>query len=86
MQMIIALACIKMGITPVQAINAATINAAHAIGMAHRLGSIEPGKQADMIILGIRDYNELPYYFGMNHVTMTIKRGKVVMENKRLIP
>lgn len=86
MQMIITLACIKMGMTPVQAINAATINAAHAIGMAHRLGSIEPGKQADMIILGIRDYNELPYYFGMNHVTMTIKRGTVVMENKRLIP
>jgi len=85
MQMMIALACLKMGMTPAQAINAATINAAHAIRMAHRFGSIEVGKQADMIILDIRDYNQLPYYFGMNHVETTIKKGRVVVENKRLM-
>lgn len=85
MQMIITLACIKMGMTPAQAINAATINAAHAIGMAHRFGSIEVGKQADMIILDIQDYNQLPYYFGMNHVKTTIKNGRVVVENKQLM-
>ena len=85
MQMMITLACLKMGMTPAQAINAATINAAHAIGMAHRFGSIEVGKQADMIILDIRDYNQLPYYFGMNHVKTTIKKGRVVVENKRLM-
>ena len=83
--MMITLACLKMGMTPAQAINAATINAAHAIGMAHRFGSIEVGKQADMIILDIRDYNQLPYYFGMNHVKTTIKKGRVVVENKRLM-
>lgn len=85
MQLIITMACLKMGLTPAQAINAATINAAHAIGMAHRLGSIEVGKQADMIILDIQDYNQLPYYFGTNHVQTTIKRGKVVVENRQLM-
>ncbi len=85
MQMIITLACLKMGMTPAQAINAATINAAHAIGTAHRVGSIEAGKQADMIILDIQDYHHVPYYFGMNHVETTIKKGRVVVENKQLM-
>jgi imidazolonepropionase len=85
MQMIIALACLKMGMTPAQAINATTINAAHAIGMAQLFGSIEVGKQADMIVLDIQDYNQLPYYFGVNHVKMTIKKGRVVVENRRLV-
>lgn len=81
MQMIITLACLKMGMTPAQAINAATINAAHAIRVAHRVGSIETGKQADMVILDIQDYNQLSYYFGINHVKTTIKKGRVVAEN-----
>lgn len=85
MQMMIALACLKLGMTPAQAINAATINGAHAVGMAHRLGSIEAGKQADLIILDVLDYNHLPYYFGTNHVTAVVKKGKLVVENKRLV-
>lgn len=85
MQMIITLACLKMGMTPAQAICAATINGAHALGMAHQVGSIETGKQADMIILDLPDYKQLPYYFGRNHVAITIKRGKVVMQNKRFM-
>lgn len=85
MQMMVTLACLNMGLTPAQAINATTINAAHAIGMAHRFGSIEIGKQADMIILDVRDYNQLPYFFAINHVTMTLKKGTVVAENNRLI-
>lgn len=85
MQMIISLACLKLGMTPAQAINAATINAAHAIEMAHQVGSIEVGKQADIITLDIQDYNQLPYYFGMNHVNTVIKKGRLVVENKHLI-
>ncbi|MCK6468612.1 MAG: imidazolonepropionase [Candidatus Brocadia sinica] len=85
MQMIITLACLKMGMTPAQAINATTINAAHAIGAAHRIGSIEVGKQADMIILDIQEYTQLPYYFSINHVKTTIKKGKIVVENMQLI-
>lgn len=85
MQLIITLACLKLGMTPTQAINAATINAAHAVGMAHRIGSIETGKQADIIILDIHDYNQIPYYFGINHVNTVIKKGKIVVNNKYLI-
>ncbi|TVM00349.1 MAG: imidazolonepropionase [Candidatus Brocadia sp. WS118] len=85
MQMIITLACLKMGMTPAQAICAATINGAHALGMANQVGSIETGKQADMIILDLVDYNQLPYYFGRNHVVMTIKHGKIVMENNQFM-
>jgi len=83
MQMMITLACLKMGMTPAQAINAATINGAHALGMAHQTGSIETGKQADIIILDIQDYNQIPYYFGINHVNVVIKNGRVVVNNKQ---
>jgi imidazolonepropionase len=64
-------------LTPAQAIVAATINAAAAIGRAERVGSIEPGKQADMIILNVPDYRHLGYRFGTNLVERVVKRGKV---------
>jgi len=84
-QMIITLACLKLDMTSAQAINAVTINAAHAVGMADRIGSIEVGKQADMIILDMHDYNQLPYYFGINHVKTIIKKGRLIVENKQLV-
>jgi len=84
-QMIITLACLKLGMTPAQAINAVTINAAHALGMADRIGSIEVGKQADIIILDIQDYNQLPYYFGTNHVKKVFKKGRLIVEDKQLV-
>jgi imidazolonepropionase len=64
--------------TPAEAISAATINAAYALRRADRLGSLEPGKQADIIVLDVSDYREIPYYFGMNHCRMTVKAGAVV--------
>jgi len=78
MQLTIALACRYMRLTPAQAIGAATINAAAAIGRADRIGSLEPGKQADLIILSVADYRHLGYRFGMNLVQTVIKRGNVV--------
>lgn len=84
-QMMVTLACLKLGMTPAQAINAVTINAAHAVGMSDRIGSIEVGKQADIIILDIRDYNQLPYYFGRNHVNTVVKKGRLIVENKQLV-
>ncbi|MBM4053069.1 MAG: imidazolonepropionase [Planctomycetes bacterium] len=82
MQIMITLASLTMSMTPSQSINAATINAAHALSMAHLIGSIEEGKQADMIILDIDDYQQLSYYFGINHVQTVIKKGKLVVDNK----
>jgi imidazolonepropionase len=63
-------------LTPAQAIVAATINAAAAIARSNRIGSLEPGKQADLIILDIPDYRHLGYRFGTNLVQIVIKKGK----------
>jgi len=76
MQFAIALACRYMKLTPAQAIAAATINAAAAIGEEDSVGSIEPGKQADLIILDVPDYRQLGYRFGVNLVSAVIKKGK----------
>jgi len=77
MQFVIALACRSLKLTPAQAIAAATINAAHAIRRADRIGSLEPGKQADLLILSVPDYRHLGYRFGTNLVKQVIKRGRV---------
>ena len=77
MQFVIALACRYLGLTPAQAIAAATINAAAAIGRQDRIGSIEPGKQADLIILASNDYRQLGYQFGTNLVSHIIKKGQI---------
>lgn len=78
MQMIISLACSKMNMTPAEAISAATINGAHALGMGQQIGSIEVGKQADLVILDVSDYREIPYHFGVNLVRTTIKKGRPI--------
>jgi imidazolonepropionase len=77
MQFVIALACRYLKLTPAQAIAAATINAAAAIDRADQIGSIEPGKQADLIILSVPDYRHLAYRFGSNLVETVIKKGNV---------
>jgi imidazolonepropionase len=68
-----------MKLTPAQAIAAATINAAAAIGRVDRVGSLEPGKQADILILDVPDYRHLGYRFGTNLVKMVIKKGKILL-------
>jgi len=82
MQFAVALACRYMKVTPAQAIAAATINAAAAIGRQGKIGSIEPGKQADMIILNIPDYRQLGYRFGSNLVGVVIKKGKFFFDEE----
>ncbi len=77
MQFAIALACRTMKLTPAQAIAASTINAAHAIRRADTVGSIEVGKQADLLILSVSDYRQVGYRYGTNLVKQVIKRGRV---------
>jgi imidazolonepropionase len=66
-----------MKLTPAQAIAASTINAAHAIRMSNQVGSLESGKQADLLILSVPDYRHLGYRFGTNLVRQVIKKGRV---------
>ncbi|OWZ85036.1 imidazolonepropionase [Natranaerobius trueperi] len=79
MSFIISLACLKMKMLPSEAISAATINAAHAINKADKIGSIERGKQADLVIFDMPNHEYLPYHYGINHVETVIKKGTVVV-------
>ncbi len=80
MQFILALACRYMKLTPSQALAAATLNAAYAIGRGGEAGSLEIGKLADVLILDAPDYRHLGYRFGANLVRTVVKRGQVVIE------
>ncbi len=79
MPIVIGLACLYLGLTPAEAICAATYNAACALNRGGRLGSIEVGKQADIILLDIPNYRYLPYHFGVNYVQSVVKNGKIVV-------
>lgn len=81
MQFILSLACTAMGLKPAEAISAATINAAYALRRADRLGSLEPGKQADLVVMNVEDYREIPYYFAVNHCVTTVKRGRIIFSS-----
>ena len=80
MPMIITLACLKMGLTIEQAINAATINAAYSLDLHNKTGSIHKGKQADLIFLDIPSYKFLVYNYGVNHITSVVKKGKIIFQ------
>lgn len=78
MQLILTLACLNMRMTPAEAIAAATINAAHSINRAHIIGSLEPNKQADILIVNAPNHLHIPYHFGINLVETVIKNGRIV--------
>jgi len=79
MPLVMNLACISMRLTPAEALTAATYNAAYAINRQEQVGSIEVGKQADIVLWSVKNYQELQYLFGVNHVRTVWKKGiKVV--------
>jgi imidazolonepropionase len=77
MPMAMSLACTHMKMSPAEAISAATINGAWALRVASRKGSIEPGKDADLAVFAVKDYREIPYWFGVNKCSMTILNGSI---------
>lgn len=79
MPMVMAIACRYQHLLPSEALNASTFNAACAVEMGHRIGSIEVGKQADILILDTSDYRQLAHQFGGNLVESVFKRGEMVL-------
>ena len=75
-----AIAARYQHLLPSEVLNASTINAAHAIGMGSKVGSLEPGKQADVLILKTGDYRHLCYQFADNLVEKVFKNGKLILD------
>lgn len=84
MPFVFTLACMQMKLDPSEALAAATINGAAAIGMADRVGSLEVGKQADVVILDLPSHRHIPYRMGQGCVASVIKRGRLLVEEGRL--
>jgi imidazolonepropionase len=82
-QLVIAMACHSMRMTPAEAITAATINAAYAINRAGEVGSLEVGKRADVIILNVPNHKFLGYRFGVNLVDKVMKNGRMVVDREK---
>jgi len=82
MPMILSLACTQLRMTPAEAIVAATMNAAYSLRREKQIGSLEPGKQADIAVFDVDDYREIPYYFGVNKCWMTLKKGQPIFQKE----
>ncbi|MCL6451215.1 MAG: imidazolonepropionase [Acetobacteraceae bacterium] len=83
--LVMSLACLCLGLTPEEALTAATANAACALGLGGRLGSLEPGKDADLVVFDAPSLEFLPYRVGVNLVRTVLKRGRVVVEDGRRV-
>jgi imidazolonepropionase len=80
MPLVMAIANRYLRLLPSESLNAATLNAAHAIGLGDKVGSIAVGKQADLLVLKSADYRHLTYFLGHNPVAMVLKNGRIVKE------
>lgn len=78
MQLVMFVACAQLRLTPNEALTASTLNAAYSLGLSHAIGSIEIGKQADLLILDTPNFEQAIYFFGINHSKTVIKQGVVV--------
>jgi imidazolonepropionase len=83
MAMILSLACTQMRMTPAETISSATINPAYSLRQHDRVGSLEVGKYADLAAFDVASYREIPYYFGVNLCSLTMKRGAIIHSKKR---
>ncbi len=84
MQFIMQLGSLGLRMTPKEVFTAVTINAAHSIGRAHEIGSLEPGKKADFVVFDVPNLDYIIYHFGINHTKEVYKGGKLVYSNGRV--
>jgi imidazolonepropionase len=81
MPIMLTLSCLKLKLTPAEALTAATYHAAQALARGNLLGTLEVGKKADVVIWDMPNHQHLPYHFGVNLVRTVIKSGKIVWQN-----
>jgi len=86
LQMAVSLACQEDRLTPAEALRAATMGGAAALGLQHEVGSLEPGKYCDLLVLDSATHQELPYHWGVNLVTGVILGGRVVVRDRVAVP
>lgn len=84
MPLVIGLACILYGLTPAEALVAATLNAAYAVGLGETHGSLEPGKWGNLLILDAPSHRYIPYYFGATLVDTVIVKGRIMVKEGKL--
>jgi len=77
---VMTVACLQLKLTPSEALAAVTVNAAHALGMGDELGSLEPTRQADLVIWRVPNHRQIPYWPAADLVRTVVKRGRVVLE------
>ena len=77
LQIIMSIACIYMGLTPLEALQAVTVNSAVSLGIENEKGSVAPGMTADIAVWDIKDYRDLSYWYGMNHLKILLKNGSL---------
>jgi imidazolonepropionase len=85
MTTILPIACLRLGLLPSEALAAATLNAAHSLGLAGRIGSLEPGKEADIQVLDLPSHVHLAYRLGLNACRTVVKHGRIVVDDARII-
>ncbi|HMK52887.1 MAG TPA: amidohydrolase family protein, partial [Thermodesulfobacteriota bacterium] len=78
--LIMTMGCTMYKMVPREVIQAATSHAARSMGRENEIGSLEPEKQADLLVLDIPNYRYLPYHFGVDHTELVIKKGKIVYQ------
>jgi imidazolonepropionase len=80
--LVMTIACLELGMTPAEALSAVTINAARAIGLEGQVGSVEAGKQADLVVWSVPSVEQLPYWPGADLVRVVVKKGRIVVDRR----
>lgn len=78
--LVMTIACLELRLRPSEALAAVTVNAAHALGLGDEVGSIEPGRQADLVVWRVPTHRQIPYWPGADLVRTVVKRGRVVLD------
>jgi imidazolonepropionase len=78
--LVMTVACLALKLSPAEALSAVTVNAAHSLGLGDKIGSLEPGKAADLVVWRVPSVDQIPYWPGAELVRTVVKRGRIVLD------